>query len=414
MRNKKCLVIDMGIFTESAVRLARDCEKVWYYSAWEKAFVDDLSGKIGDGLDGVERVGNFYDYLDQADFILCPDVFSGRLVEFLKKHGYPVAGAGESEKLETDRWYGRTVQIENGLPNQKTIEIVGTTDLRKFCKEHENYFIKVDNGYRGISESFKHTDLRSTEPRLAYFDYKVGPYKDKAKFVCEEMIKGVEPGLDGITFDGDLLYPTMAGYEKKGCGYIARVYKKEEELPLSLRILHAGLMPEFKKNKTRFFYSVECIVTDDKIPYLLDQTMRLAAPGTSAVQTELIENYSEVIYGLATGEKVDPIMKYNYAAALSIESSEAAKTFVNISFPKEIRRWVKLRMACKVDSEYYSVPPFDSVGCVVALGDSVKEVTNLVLERVAEVKGTCFNSDTGGFKEIPNDIESGKKLGINF
>jgi hypothetical protein len=413
MKNKKALVIDYGLFTEPALRLLRDCAEVKYYSFWERAFVDDLSSKIGEGFDGLERVDNPWPYIDKADFIFVPDTLSGGLVEFLKSKDYPVAGAGLSERVENDRWYGRTIQVKNDLPVQYTEQIIGISKLKEFCKNNKNFFIKIDNSYRGISESFKHSDLKSSEPRIDYIAYKTGPFKEDVPFICEELLEGVEPGIDGITFDGELLYPTMLGYEKKGCGYISRSYSKEE-LPINFKILDQGLSGEFKKNKTRFFYSMEAIIGKDQIPYLLDPTIRLAAPGTSAVQTELIENYSEVVYGLATGNKISPIMKYKYGAAISMESSEASKTFLNITFPKDMRQWVKFRMACKKGNDYYSVPPFDSVCCVIAIGQSTKEVVLKVLERAEEVKGTCLNSDEGGLLKILDDIEEGKKLGINF
>jgi len=178
--------------------------------------------------------------------------------------------------------------------------------------------------------------------------------------------------------------------------------------------VNEGFAPEFAKYKTRFFYSAEIKIDKDRVPYLLDPTIRLAAPGVAAIQTELIENYSEVVYGLATGEKVLPVMKHKYAAAVSMESSEAAKTFVNINFPKEMRRWVKLRMAIKHRGDYYSVPPFDSLGAVIAFGDSIKEAVDTVKERVKEVEALSLNTDLGGLDELQKDIQEGKVYGINF
>ncbi|MGA2109622.1 MAG: hypothetical protein ABSH25_18515 [Syntrophorhabdales bacterium] len=152
----------------------------------------------------------------------------------------------------------------------------------------------------------------------------------------------------------------------------------------------------------------------DRVPYLLDPTIRLAAPGVAAIQCELIENYSEVVYGLATAQLVTPAMRHKYVAAVSMESSEAAKTFVNITFPKEMRRWVKLRMAIRHGSDYYSVPPFDSLGAVIGFGDSIKEAIDLVKERVKQVEALSLNTDLGGLDDLYSDIQTGKAYGINF
>jgi len=233
-------------------------------------------------------------------------------------------------------------------------------------------------------------------------------------FICEELLPGVEPGIDGATWEGDLIFPTQCGYERKGSGYIGRVYRREDELPEAMRVIHEGFAPEFAKYKTRFFYSTEIKIDKDRVPYLLDPTIRLAAPGVAAIQTELIENYSEVVYGFATGERVDPVMKHKYCAAVSMESSEASKTFVNITFPKEMRQWVKLRMAVKHKGDYYSVPPFDSMGVVISLGDSIRSCVEEVKERIKEVEAISLNTDLAGLDELERDIQEGKAYGINF
>ena len=111
---------------------------------------------------------------------------------------------------------------------------------------------------------------------------------------------------------------------------------------------------------------------------------------------------------------VAPKMSHKYVAAISMESSEAAKTFVNITFPKEMRRWVKLRMAIKHGSDYYSVPPFDSLGAVIGFGDSIKEAIDLVKERVKQVDALSLNTDLGGLDDLYSDIQTGKAYGINF
>ena len=414
MGNKKALVIDnSGNNIETAVRFLRDCAEVKFatYSGSE------LAGLIGKGLDGLERVDDPLAHVDKADFIFVPDTCSGELVEFLKNHDYPVAGAGSVEKLEVDRKFAREYQEKSGLPVQHTFFVKGVTDLRMFCSEHKDFFVKVDNEWRDISESFKHTDLKSSEPRIDYIALKAQPYKEDVTFVCEEVLKGVEPGTDGITFDGDLLFPTMAGYEISKKSYIARVYKTEEDYPDPFRQIHEALAPEFKKRKTRMFYSSEIIIPKNKKPYLLDLTMRMASPGGVSLQTELIENFTEVCYGLATGNKPTPVFKYKYGIAVPMETSESLKNFVNVDFPKELRQWIKFFHVCKKKSDYYSIPtlpPDPVVCCVVALGNSVKEVAKIVKERMDAVKGNGIHGDESGLSKIDKLISDGEGVGINF
>jgi len=414
MSNKRCMVIDLGLFTENATRLARDCAEVWYYTVHEDPFPEPFQAKIGEGLDGIERVWHWSEYIDKADFIFVPDTMCGSLVEWLKEHGYPVAGAGASEKLELDRWYGRKVQGKNGLPVHDTNKVKGITALRKFTEENKNYCVKID-AFRGLEETWSYTDTKDCEQTIDNIAAKLGPYKEDIVFICEEMMKGCsEPGLDFITFDDHLVFPTMIGYESKSVGIIERVYKTPEELPDAAMWVYEGFAPEFKKNKTRFFSSFEFMIGKDKLPYVIDPSIRLAAPGVASIQTELIENYSEVVYGLAVGKMVVPRMRHKYAVAAAMESSAAEKTWVNISIPKEIRQWVKLRMAVKVRGEYYAVPGMDSLGTILGFGNTIDAALGLVKERAEMVKGKRLSTNVNDLEKLKKSIADGVACGIDF
>lgn len=415
LSSKTCIVYDLGLWTENAARLARECAKVMYFVPWAEAFSEPFKRVIGDNLEGITRIDDFWAEVDKADFVFIPDNQCAGITEYLKAHDYPTAGAGNIEKVELDRWYGRGIQEKNGLPVQETHRIKGVTALREFCKTHKNMYVKVDNQYRGIEESFKYTDYRDVEPTIDHMAFKLGhPYKEEVWFTIEELLPGEEPGLDAITWDGELLYPTMGGYEQKGVGIIERVYRKEKDVPEPLLWVHEGLAPEFKKHHTRFFYSTEIKIDKDKIPYLIDPTMRLAGPGTAAIQSELIENYTEVVYGLATGAKVQPIMKHKYGAACAFHSEEANKTWLNITVPKKIRQWVKFRRAVRKGEDYYAVPGFDSLGTVIGLGNTIDEAVGLVEERAKEIDAKRIDKGIEQLKEIKNSISKGRENGIEF
>ncbi len=413
LSKKTALVYDMGLFTENACRLGRDCAEVWYYTPWQDAFPEPFQSKIGEGLDGIERISSFEERLDEADFIFVPDTLCAGLVEWLKKHGYPTAGAGAAEKLELDRWYGRTQQKGNGLPVQETNKVKGITALREFTRGHENYWVKID-AFRGLEESWSYTDEKDCEQTIDRIAAKLGPYKEDIVFILEEKLPGTEPGIDFITFDGELVYPTMIGYESKGVGIIERVYSTESDLPDAAKWVFEGFSPEFKKHRTRFFGSLEFIIGKDRIPYVIDPSIRLAAPGVAAIQTELFENYSQVVYGLATGQKVAPVTKHKYAAAAAMESSAANTEWVNISFPKELRQWIKFRMAVKKGRDYYAVPGFDSVGTILGFGDTVKAALDQVKERAEQVSGKRLSKGVQELENLQKSIEEGKEYGIDF
>lgn len=412
LKDKKVLCWDYGLFPELCSRLARDVAKVWYFVPWGDAFPRANKALIGEGIEGLERVLNFFDYIDKADFLYFPDTHCGDLVEFLKAKGYSVTGVGKAEELELDRWKGRQTQKEVGLPTQTTRRVKGLDALKSILEKEKNKFVKLSI-FRGDIESWKHTDYESSKPLLDHLAYDLGPKQNHIEFTVEDEIKGVEPGLDGIVFDGDNLSPCIVGYELKGMGYIGSVMPYESVCP-QLKTVNDKLAPVFKKLKTRFFFSTEVMIPDKNKGYLIDYTCRSAAPCVSAIQTELLENFSEVIYGLATGQKIQPIMKYKYAAGVSVESGWADKHWLQISFPKELRRWIKLRMACKFDNNYYAVPGFPSLASVIALGNSVDEAINLCKERSKEIKAYQIDVNLSGFDLMKKEIEDGRSKGVNF
>ena len=60
------------------------------------------------------------------------------------------------------------------------------------------------------------------------------------------------------------------------------------------------------------------------------------------------------------------------------------------------------------------MPPFDSLGSVIALGDSVREVVETVKDRAKQVQAISISTDLGGLDELQKDIQEGKLYGINF
>ena len=101
LSKKKALVLDLGLFTENACRIGRDVAECFYWTNWADPFPEAFQMKIGEGLEGIERVTSYHEYLDKVDLIFVPDTLFAEEVEWLKAHEYPVAGAGASEVLGT-------------------------------------------------------------------------------------------------------------------------------------------------------------------------------------------------------------------------------------------------------------------------------------------------------------------------
>ena len=99
LANVKCLVVDNGLFVDLAVRLARDFGKVWYYTPWEQSFPLMNHGRIGEGLEEIERVRSvFGKHFNDVDLFVFPDIFHADLQDYLVGQGKRVWGGRGTAK----------------------------------------------------------------------------------------------------------------------------------------------------------------------------------------------------------------------------------------------------------------------------------------------------------------------------
>lgn len=413
LSNKKVLVYDQGLFSEVAVRLARDFGKVYYFVPWAEAFPKSTKALIGSGFENVERIKYFFDYIDKVDLIVFPDTHCGDMVDWLKDKGYPVAGTGEGEVLELDRLYGRNEQKKTGLPVQETEEIIGLDNLHSRLKEEKNRFIKL-NTYRGEIESFYHKDYHSSKPLLDQLAVDLGPKAPSMSFVMEERVEGIEPGIDAILYNGAVASPTMVGFEIKGAGYMAKVYDYEN-VPEPVKLINDNLEPVLKKLKYNFWFSSELIMTKKKEGYLIDPCCRLAAPVTNAVQQELIANYSEIFWAMGHNEILMPKYTAAYGGGAAFYSSWAeGGHWLEVSFNKEYRQWIKFREAAVFDKRYYAVPKATTVCSVIAVGNSVSDVIEQVQERSKDVSAYMLDKGSADFVDLKKALAEAAEYGIKF
>jgi predicted RNase H-like HicB family nuclease len=97
-----------------------------------------------------------------------------------------------------------------------------------------------------------------------------------------------------------------------------------------------------------------------------------------------------------------------------MENTNAQKQWTNVSFPKDMRQWVKLRMAAKKGNDYYAVPGFDSICTVIGFGNTIQEAIEIVKERAKLIKGKGMSKPTKELEELSEKIQEGKRRGINF
>lgn len=409
LKDKTVLVYDYGLFSSQAIRLAKDFGKVQLFVPWASAHPDTISSDIGTGLEGIERVRTFWDHVEHADLICAFDTNCWDIVEYLRAQGHRVFGAGAAEWMETNRMRMRKAQKEWGLAVQHTIPITGLSNLRAHTADPQmkNRYIKLDT-FRGAMESFKHVNEALTKPVLDHLAQVLGPRQESMKFTSEEFIEGVEPGFDGLVVDGRYAKRCLWGPEAKDQGYLGKVVSYDE-VPGPLKVVTDTIAPEFQRLKTRSFASFEVRVTPKGESFLIDPTIRCATPGPCEVQSEMMTNYSEVVWAAAGGESVDPIFSHPYAGALMMKSAFATGNWLALDIPKDVRPFVKIRMGARFGETFYSVPGNEEILVVIGMGKSPDEVIEHIGRVADEIQGVQLVGNVDVLKTLNEKVSADAK-----
>ena len=323
-------------------------------------------------------------------------------------------------KTFVDRAEGGVVSILKTDANIKK-ENVKIVNYKGFIYDvtvepYHNILVRRNKKICWTGNTWAQDDFEDSEPKIARLKIEWGPKGEELDFVVEELIDGTEPGLDGVLYHGEMLSPTLLGYEKKGCGYIAKVVKYEN-VPKSLKDVNDKFAPIYKELDYNFWNSTEVIVTKKREGFLIDPCNRLAAPCTNAVQQELISNYSEIWYGMATGEKVIPKYKARYGGGAAFYSQFVEEgNWARVLFDKKDRDWIKFRETAKIGGHYWAVPKASTVCSIVAIANSVDDVIGQIQERSKSVKAVGSNLDksSADFTDIKEELAESSKYGIEF
>lgn len=417
LSDKKVLVVDNGLFVELAIRLARDFGKVYYCCpGWVGAFPKMNQAEIGYGFKEIEVVEHINGkHYDEIDVFVFPDVYFGADQLKLEEEGRLVWGSRMGEELELCRDATKVLMKRLGLPVGGWAKIRGTAALRDYLKEHKNQWVKV-NKWRGILESFFSKDYRSVEPKLDEIEYSLGAFKTIIDFIVEEDLKDkVEIGLDAYTIDGD--YPTklLAGIEIKDTAYVG-MFMDYSELPKAITDFSNAMKKTLKAYGYKGFISSENRVGRDHVSYMIDACARAASPPNELYQ-EFYKNLPDIIWSGANGVCVDPIPEAKYGAELLIHSSWADKNWQPLDFPEDIRRYVKLRNATKINGRYYVIPQdvgLPEIGSVIGWGSTLQKAMDMATEVASELTGYYIMTHRDSFDQAHEEIEKLEKFGIRM
>ena len=408
------LVVDSGLFTHVAEALAPHFKRTDYWSEWARsAFPQEKHARIGDGLEGIERIQDVYGaLLDGVDLVVFPDVVTAQFASYCKALGIPTFGTSKhAAELELNRWETRKVIKKLGLPVTDAVRIVGMDDLEKHLKENSDVFVKYGR-YRGDVETFHHEDWFRTEQWFADTARHLGPGGAEAEFVVESPVDGVEAGVDSYHV-GSWPERVLWGYEQKDAGYVGRVVEFAR-LPDPLRVTCERITPVLTEREHRGFISTECRITEEGVPYLIDPCLRCGSP-PSEVQTALTSNLAGVVSEGARGRLVQPAFVGRFAAEVILRSAFSEEHFLALDIPEKVKDRIKLHNHCRIDGKDYVVPiGIREIGAAVGTGETLDEAKARALEAADSVRGYEVEYDKAAFDELDATIEQGKKCGLDW
>ncbi len=416
LKSKTIFVRDFGLFASWALKLTEYFGRVLYYCPWKSGFPTSKQFMIGTGLEGVERVSDFWDHVAEADIFFFPDVYDGDLQVYLREQGYPVWGAGKGEELELLRWQTKMfLKKDLKLPVQNVERIIGMDALREYLSEKDNLFVKIST-LRGDFETFHHQTYKLSQPLLDDIETRLGANKDDKEFIVEDAIDdAVEVGYDGYTIDGK--YPSIGiqGYEVKDVSYIG-VCHAYDKMPKQVLEVNARLAPVFESYNYRGFWSSEIRVPPDGKPYLTDPCCRAGSPPSELYQ-EMFSNWGDIIWAGAHGELVTPKPVGKFGVEVLIHSQWADTHWQAIYFPPELRKWVKLRNLCQKGDTWHVAPQtvgLPEIGAVVAVDDSLLGAIKKAKSYCEQIEGFQIELNLKHLMTAVDVIREAEAKGLKF
>ncbi len=416
LKTKTICVVDNGLFVSFARMLAKEFGKVYYYVPYQMAFVRSQGMCVGEGFDDIERITEPLGMADKIDMWVFLDLYQADLQCYLEEHGARVWGGRHGEEMELFRWEFKQYLKKVGLSVQPCELVKGMPALREHLKKVKGTKFVKTSFVRGDFETFKHEDYSVTEPRLDEISHTLGPLKDDYKFIVEDEIpNAVEIGYDGFSVDGKFPSIAMTAIEIKDVGIVGKA-EGYEHFAKQVKEVNTKLSKGLADHRYRGFLSTEVRVNSKGEGFLIDPCCRLGTPSNELLQ-ELFEGWGEVLWNGAEGVLHDPRKIANYGVMAVIHSEWAVNDWLNVLYPKELERWIKLRMHTRIGGKDYIVPQavgMPDVGGVVGVGKTMKEAIDSCKERAKQIKGFQVHVATEAIDRGLEQVEKARKMGVGF
>lgn len=406
-------IVDNGLFTELAVRLAREFKRVLYYTNWEAEFPLINDRFLGVGLDNVERIEDPYlnRVVDETDIFLFPDIFHAGKQEMLERLGKKVWGSREGDTLETKRIWFRGLQEELGLPIPKGEVINGYSRLVEFLRDHGRCFVKTTSKIRGTMETHEFKDFEQDEYWLEDLKVKLGGLREVPSFLVEEPIDTpFETGIDTYCIRGKFPKVPMQGIEIKGKLILCSA-QTQSPTPRPLDNALSKLEPILARLNYCNFLSAEF-----RGDILTDICARAPNPGIG-VEMEMISNLGAIVESGAAGELIEPDFDFEFGIQAAIFHDHDEALWKQFRLPEDQRRWVKLMEFCETDGLYQIIPrrPFgQKIGWLLGVGDSIESAASHLHENAEALKDHPFDIKLDALEDAIHQAREMEKTGYEF
>lgn len=406
-------IVDNGLFTELAVRLARDFKRVLYYVNWEAEFPLINDRMVGAGIENVERIEDPYlnRVVDEVDMYLFPDIFHAGKQQMLERLGKKVWGSREGDSLETRRVWFRGLQEELGMPIPKGTVVQGYSALVDFLSNHGRCFVKTTSKIRGSMETHEFKDFEQDEYWLEDLKVKLGGTREVPLFLVEEPIDTpFETGIDTYCIDGKFPKTPMQGIEVKGKLILCSA-QTNSPTPRPLDDALSKLEPILTHFGYRNFLSAEF-----RGDILTDLCARAPNPGIG-VEMEMLSNLGEIILAGSEGTLIEPEFEYEFGIQAAIFHDHEEALWKKFKLPEDQRRWVKLMEFCEVDDHYQIIPrrPFgQKIGWLLGVGDSIESASKHLHENAEALKDLPFDIKIEALEEAVKQAHEAEKAGFEF
>jgi hypothetical protein len=303
---------------------------------------DPREKKIGDGL--IEKVDNWYDYLDGQWTFLIDGCERGRLQDYLRSRGIPVFGGSEQgDVLENDRQAGQQVFKRAGFYQPKSENFTSIDDAIQFVQSHmDTLWVLKQNG--DAPKSINHAGHFADNADMLWHLESLKKRWNETQFGafdCDlmEKVSGLEVAASAYFNGTDFLRNpegkavVFLNFEEKKecdgglgetCGEMGTTfYVTTEDHPLAREILiRPELVGAWTEAGVRGIVDVNCIRTP-KGMVALEFTNRPGVPSSSYEFCVATKDFGQVLDNCAKGLRTPIEVEYGWGMVMVV----AAKPF---------------------------------------------------------------------------------------